>query len=75
MADVPAALAEQAMARMSATNSNAADHNQTFNKALDYNYEMDRKSLSFRESLGVREATSQSGQLGIPLSGASAGKA
>ena len=72
--EVPASVAEQAVARQLSTNSAAADHHQAFNKILDLNYEMDRKIVSLAQSLGVREVTSQSGQAGIPLSGSAAGK-
>jgi hypothetical protein len=74
MADVPANIHEQHLSRIGATGVLASDHNQQFNKILDLNYEADRKIVSLRESLGVREVTSQSGQTGIPLAGGQAGK-
>jgi hypothetical protein len=70
---IPQALVEQSLGRQLATNSNAADHNQEFNKILNLNYERGRDIVSLRESLGTREVTSQSGQLGIPMAGAAAG--
>lgn len=72
--EIPQALVEQAMGRQLSTNSLAADHNQEFNKILNLNYERGRDIVSLRESLGTREVTSQSGQLGIPMGGAAAGK-
>ncbi len=44
----------------------------TYSKILDYAYEADRKMVSLVESLGVRESTSKSGQIGIPIAGAGA---
>ena len=72
--DVPANLHEQNLARLGATGATANEHHVTFSKILDLAYEMDRKITSLTQSLGVREVTSQSGQAGIPLAGASAMK-
>lgn len=72
--EIPVALVEQALSQQLAVNSQLAAHNQEFNKILNLNYERGRDIVSLRESLGTREVTSQSGQLGIPMSGAAAGK-
>lgn len=69
MADVPPLIHEQSLARLSAAGTLAAEHATSFNKILDLNYEMDRKSVSLVQALGVREVTSQAGQTGIPLAG------
>jgi hypothetical protein len=66
MADVPVSLHEQALARLSGSGAAANEHFVQFGKVLDLSYEMDRKSVSLVQSLGVREVTSQSGQKGIP---------
>lgn len=69
MADVPERIHEQSLARLSAAGTLSAEHATSFNKILDLNYEMDRKSVSLVQALGVREVTSQAGQTGIPLAG------
>lgn len=69
MADVPSSIHEQSLARISAAGSIHAEHVVSFSKILDLNYEMDRKMVSLVESLGVREVTSKSGQVGIPIAG------
>ena len=74
MADCPALLHEQGLARLSAASQNAHEHFVTFGKVLDFNYEADRKMVSLVQSLGVREVTSQSGQLGIPNAAQSGAK-
>lgn len=61
-----ASLDKMAMGRLLGAHSLGAEHNQQFNKILDLNYEADRKMVSLTQALGVREVTSQSGQLGIP---------
>ena len=68
--DVPENLHEQNLARLGATGAVANEHFVSFNKILDLNYEMDRKVTSLVQSLGVREVTSRSGHLGIPVAGA-----
>jgi hypothetical protein len=72
MADLPPSIHEQHLTRLGAVGIMAHEHNQQFNKILDLEYEADRKMVSLVESLGVREVTSKSGQLGIPQAGAGA---
>ena len=75
--DVPANIHQQCLARLSSAGATAHEHFVVFNKILDLNYEADRKMVSLVQSLGVREVTSQSGQLGIPNAaqqGSAAGK-
>jgi len=72
MADVPPSLHEQNLARLGATGAAANEHFVQFGKVLDLSYEMDRKSVSLVQSLGIREVTSQAGQTGIPLAGGQA---
>ena len=67
MADVPANVHEQTLARLSSAGAGAHEHHVQFGKVLDYSYEQDRKMVSLVESLGVREVTSKSGQTGIPM--------
>lgn len=69
MADVPASIHEQCLSRLSSVGAVSHEHFATFNKILDLNYEIDRKSISLVQALGVREVTSQAGQTGIPLAG------
>lgn len=66
MADVPENIHEQMLGRLSSAGAQAHEHFIQFGKVLDYAYEADRKMVSLTESLGVREVTSRSGQLGIP---------
>jgi len=66
LADVPANVHQQCLARLSSAGATAHEHFVTFNKILDLNYEADRKMVSLTQALGVREVTSQAGQLGIP---------
>lgn len=72
--DVPDGIQQQSLARLSAAGTIHAEHVVTFSKVIDLNYEMDRKSVSLVQALGVREVTSQAGQAGIPLAGGQAGK-
>jgi hypothetical protein len=65
--DVPANVHEHALSRLSSAGSQAHEHFVQFGKVLDYAYEADRKMVSLVESLGVREVTSKSGQIGIPI--------
>jgi len=74
MADCPALLHEQSLARLSASSQSAHEHFVTFGSVLDFNYEADRKMVSLVQSLGVREVTSQSGQLGVPNAAQSGAK-
>ena len=64
------AIAEQNGGRLLSAGASAHEHFVQFGKILDLAYESDRKMVSLVESLGVREATSKSGQAGIPLAGA-----
>lgn len=66
---VPEALHEQNLGRLAGAGASAHEHFVQFSKVLDYAYESDRKMVSLVESLGVRESTSKSGQLGIPQAG------
>jgi hypothetical protein len=66
MSDVPEALAEQNLGRLSGAGLAAHEHFVQFGKVLDLSYEQDRKMVSLVQSLGVREVTSKSGQIGIP---------
>lgn len=70
MADVPSNIHEQMLGRLSAAGAQAHEHFVQFGKVLDYAYESDRKMVSLVESLGVREVTSRSGHIGMPLAGA-----
>ena len=65
--DIPRSIEEQSAARILASGSQANEHNQTYNKVLDYSYVQGRDMVSLTESLGVREVTSKSGQIGIPM--------
>ena len=70
--EVPSNLDQQNIARLASAGASAHEHFVQFGKILDYAYEADRKMVSLVESLGVRETTSKSGQLGNPLAGAAA---
>ncbi len=65
--DVPERIHEQALGRLSSAGAMAHEHFVQFGKILDLAYEGDRKMVSLVESLGVREVTSRSGQIGIPM--------
>ena len=71
MATVPPSLAEQNLARLAQAGVQAHEHFVQFGKILDLNYEADRKMVSLTESLGVREVTSSSGKVGIPIAATS----
>lgn len=73
MSDVPANVHSQALSRLSSAGASAHEHFIQFGKVLDYSYEQDRKMVSLVESLGVREVTSKSGQIGIPIAAATPG--
>lgn len=64
------AIAEQNGGRLLSAGASAHEHFVQFSKILDLAYEADRKMVSLVESLGVRESTSQSGHLGVPIAGA-----
>ena len=70
MAQVPAELHEQNLGRIAGAGAQAHENFVQFGHILDLAYEADRKMVSLVESLGVRESTSRSGQLGIPIAGA-----
>ena len=70
-AAVPVALHEQNLGRIAGAGAQAHENFVQFGHILDLAYEADRKMVSLVESLGVRESTSRSGQLGIPISAAS----
>lgn len=70
--EVPRNLDQQNIARIASAGASAHEHFVQFGKILDLAYEGDRKMVSLVESLGVREATSQSGQKGVPMAGAAA---
>lgn len=70
MAQVPPCIHEQSLARISSAGTVAHEHFVQFGKILDLAYESDRKMVSLVESLGVREVTSKSGQVGIPMAAA-----
>jgi hypothetical protein len=74
MTDIPVSMHEQNLSRIAQAGVAGAEHNQQYNKILDLNYERNRDSVTLAQSLGIREVASQSGQLGIPLSGAAAAK-
>ena len=63
---------EQNRARLLSAGATAHEHFVMYGKILDYAYEADRKMVSLVESLGVRESTSRSGHLGVPIAGAGA---
>jgi hypothetical protein len=67
---VPSNLDQQNLARIASAGATAHEHMVMYGKILDYAYEADRKMVSMVESLGVRESTSKSGHLGIPIAGA-----
>jgi hypothetical protein len=69
---VPRNLDQQNLARIASAGASAHEHFITYGKILDLAYEADRKMVSLVESLGVRESTSKSGQIGVPLAGAGA---
>lgn len=64
---VPKNLDQQNIARIASAGASAHEHFVQFGKILDLAYEADRKMVSLVESLGVRETTSRSGQIGVPL--------
>jgi hypothetical protein len=64
--DVPQGIQQQCLARLSGAGTVAHENFVQGNQILFLSYEADRKMVSLVESLGVREVTSQSGQLGIP---------
>jgi hypothetical protein len=70
--EVPSNLDQQNIARLASAGASAHEHFVQFGKILDLSYEADRKMVSLVESLGVREVTSKSGQIGIPIAGAGA---
>lgn len=74
MADVPASVHEQTLSRLSSAGALAHENFVQFSHILDLKYETDRHMVSLVESLGVREVTSQSGQLGIPNAAQSGAK-
>lgn len=63
---VPSEIHEQNLARLAGAGAQAHEHFVQFGKILDLSYEQDRKMVSLVESLGVREVTSRSGQVGVP---------
>lgn len=69
---VPSNLDQQNIARIASAGASAHEHFVQFGKILDLAYEADRKMVSLVESLGVRESTSRSGHLGVPIAGAGA---
>lgn len=72
--DVPDKMHETGLSRIESAGVSAHEHFITFGKVLDFAYEADRKMVSLVQSLGVREVTSQSGQLGIPNAAQSGAK-
>jgi len=60
---------ESGRGRLLSAGASAHEHFVNYGKILDYAYEADRKMVSLVESLGVRESTSKSGQLGVPIAG------
>ena len=58
---------QQIMTRLAAAGAIHGEHVTTFSKILDLNYETDRKRIDLVQATGVREVTSRSGQLGIPV--------
>lgn len=73
--DVPEGIQQQALTRLSGAGTLAHENFVQFSHILDLKYESDRHMVSLVESLGVREVTSQSGQLGIPNAAQSGVKA
>lgn len=67
MAAVPVEIHEQVLARLSGAGAIHGEHVVTFSKILDLNYETDRKRIDLVQATGVREVTSRSGQIGIPI--------
>lgn len=67
---IPAEFHEQCLARLHSAGTIHGEHVVTFSKILDLNYETDRKRIDLVQATGVREVTSRSGQLGIPIAGA-----
>lgn len=67
MADVPDKVHEQTLSRLSGAGAVAHENFIQFSKILDLSYEESRNMVSLTEALGVREVTSKSGQVGIPL--------
>ena len=60
---------ESGRGRLLSAGASAHEHFVNYGKILDYAYEADRKMVSLVESLGVRESTSKSGHLGVPIAG------
>lgn len=73
MASIPAEIHEQNLSRIAGAGAMAHEHNQSYNKILDLAYVQERNMVSLTEALGVREVTSKSGQIGIPIAGAGQG--
>jgi hypothetical protein len=71
-ATIPVEVHEQALTRLSFAGAIHGEHVVIFSKILDLNYETDRKRIDLVQATGVREVTSRSGQLGIPIAGAGA---
>lgn len=69
MATVPAEIHEQILTRLAGAGAIHGEHVVTYSKILDLNYETDRKRIDLVQATGVREVTSKSGHLGIPIAG------
>ncbi len=65
--EVPTTIHEQVLARLASAGAIHGEHVVTFSKILDLNYETDRKRIDLVQATGVREVTSRSGQIGIPI--------
>ena len=72
--DVPQSLHETTLSRLDSVAVLHHEHVNIFSKVLDLMSEERRGLVSLKQSLGVREVTSQSGQLGVPMAGGAAGK-
>lgn len=68
-ADARSEIFESGRGRLLSAGASAHEHFVNYGKILDYAYEADRKMVSLVESLGVRESTSKSGHLGVPIAG------
>lgn len=72
--DVPPSIHEQCLSRISGAGTLAHENFVQGNQILFLSHQEDKKMVSLVESLGVREVTSQSGQLGIPNAAQSGAK-
>jgi len=69
--EIPQPIAEQSASRILGAGAKGHEDFVQFGTILHLSYEADRKMVSLVEGLGVREVTSKSGQLGVPIAAGS----